>query len=657
MDADDEKKCLYSEVDIETAGLRKLMEETMAHVAPGTFNNAVNYVSPFFALVFNWDALDKATIASENDDEERKEAREDLDKLLKYVRSTSDLESYFKIRELSLANKTMEFKHLWTLFSPGARVYAPSFLNDIQMFECQGTTFMDKDGLKPKLVVYCAAYDWNGTVFQRYSYRFYISKYEGPRAINALACFPIEYYQNDKGEYDDAALRVGLVERGRKFVKLCTAKPEDLQCDYSGLVLTKNPGMTRLTTVDADDDSRSQRSFDDSGLPGTGRSIRIKERIIVDNFSYLHSSRNASMDPSQLPPLGDLTAVESTIWDCSCSACRNGPAQDWHHRSDKANAEKFGSSEERLLFCPPKVLGYVLAKKIWGQFRVKDAIPCVSDEKSTSLFETKLELDDRHKKLLKAFIDNHESARKQTSHSANKVTDIIEGKGRGLVILLHGPPGVGKTLTAETVALACGRPLLPVSIADIGMHPDKAEQNLVDIFADAGRWEAVLLIDEADVFLENRIESTDTSRNALVSVLLRVLEYYEGIIILTTNRITSLDVAVQSRIHLAIQYQDLKPDQKFKIFKNFLNKIGEDNIDNPYEMDVELKKICRRTPINGRQIRNVVSSAQALALAEKRKLGVEQLNTVYETTVDFLESLKDLTSSRRQVNEVGLNSL
>ena len=57
-----------------------------------------------------------------------------------------------------------------------------------------------------------------------------------------------------------------------------------------------------------------------------------------------------------------------------------------------------------------------------------------------------------------------------------------------------GPPGVGKTLTAETVALFCGRPLLPVSVAEIGMEPDKAEENLHDIFADAGRWEAVLLM-------------------------------------------------------------------------------------------------------------------------------------------------------------------
>lgn len=59
---------------------------------------------------------------------------------------------------------------------------------------------------------------------------------------------------------------------------------------------------------------------------------------------------------------------------------------------------------------------------------------------------------------------------------------------------MSGPPGVGKTLTAETVALATGRPLLPISVAEIGMEPDAAERKLVEIFADAGRWEAVLLM-------------------------------------------------------------------------------------------------------------------------------------------------------------------
>jgi len=132
-----------------------------------------------------------------------------------------------------------------------------------------------------------------------------------------------------------------------------------------------------------------------------------------------------------------------------------------------------------------------------------------------------------------------------------------------LVIMLYGQPGVGKTLTAESVAQMTGKPLLSVGVSDIGIQGDKVEMNLEKVFALAGIWEAVLLFDEADVFLEARGEGdNDLRRNAMVSVLLRVLEYYDGILILTTNRMRSLDIAVQSRIHLAIKFTELTPDQK-----------------------------------------------------------------------------------------------
>lgn len=82
-------------------------------------------------------------------------------------------------------------------------------------------------------------------------------------------------------------------------------------------------------------------------------------------------------------------------------------------------------------------------------------------------------------------IENHERA---------SFSDLVEGKGKGLVILLHGPPGVGKTLTAETLALATAKPLLSVSTAEIGIEPHQAERNFTDIFEDASRWRAILLM-------------------------------------------------------------------------------------------------------------------------------------------------------------------
>ena len=111
-------------------------------------------------------------------------------------------------------------------------------------------------------------------------------------------------------------------------------------------------------------------------------------------------------------------------------------------------------------------------------------------------------------------------------------------------------------------------------------------------------------------------------------------------------------MAVQSRIHLAIQYQDLTPDQKAKIFNNFLERIGNTNIKDPEGMKREVKNIGRRSPINGRQIRNIISSAQAYASSERQKLSAEHFQLVYETTVNFLNSLKDLTRERRYHNEV-----
>lgn len=77
--------------------------------------------------------------------------------------------------------------------------------------------------------------------------------------------------------------------------------------------------------------------------------------------------------------------------------------------------------------------------------------------------------------------------------------DFVESKGKGVVILLHGSSGIGKTLTAQSVALVTGKPLLKVSVSDTGVGVTKAEQNLNTIFLLASAWEAVLLFDEVDI--------------------------------------------------------------------------------------------------------------------------------------------------------------
>jgi hypothetical protein len=139
-----------------------------------------------------------------------------------------------------------------------------------------------------------------------------------------------------------------------------------------------------------------------------------------------------------------------------------------------------------------------------------------------------------------------------------------------LIILLHGVPGVGKTSTAETIADATGRPLLSVTCGDIGESASEVEKNLELIFTNSHRWGCVLLLDEAEVFLAKR-NHEDLKRNAMVSVFLRVLEYYSGILFLTTNRVGTIDEAFKSRIHISLYCMLLEnSDTPSSLLINFL---------------------------------------------------------------------------------------
>lgn len=98
-----------------------------------------------------------------------------------------------------------------------------------------------------------------------------------------------------------------------------------------------------------------------------------------------------------------------TAFDCTCLDCRNGPTQGWLLSTEKEDSQAhlaFDSSEERLLLCPPKILGYVLTKKIWGQFRVENVHLIDSSHSSSLLFDTKLELGEDYNVLLKACLSN-----------------------------------------------------------------------------------------------------------------------------------------------------------------------------------------------------------------------------------------------------------
>jgi SpoVK/Ycf46/Vps4 family AAA+-type ATPase len=155
------------------------------------------------------------------------------------------------------------------------------------------------------------------------------------------------------------------------------------------------------------------------------------------------------------------------------------------------------------------------------------------------------------KELIKALVTVH--------LKTIQLNDVIDDKGNGLIMLFHGGPGMGKTLTAESVAEVAQKPLYRVTCGDIGTDPESVEKYLDSVLYIGSIWECVVLLDEADVFLEER-SPADLQRHALVSVFLRVLEYYQGILILMTNRVGTFDEAFKSRVQLALYYPQLSEE-------------------------------------------------------------------------------------------------
>jgi len=130
-----------------------------------------------------------------------------------------------------------------------------------------------------------------------------------------------------------------------------------------------------------------------------------------------------------------------------------------------------------------------------------------------------LVLGEKQKELIHSLVRQH-------AKNGTGFDDIIKGKGQGLIGLLAGTPGCGKTLTAEAVAEVTHKPLYILSAGELGITPTSLERTLLRVLELAQMWDAVLLLDEAEVFLAQR-DISDLQRNALVSIFLRQLEYYQ----------------------------------------------------------------------------------------------------------------------------------
>ena len=189
-----------------------------------------------------------------------------------------------------------------------------------------------------------------------------------------------------------------------------------------------------------------------------------------------------------------------------------------------------------------------------------------------------------------------------TAHSGMLVDDIIEGKSGGTTILCMGAAGLGKTLTAEVYSEVVGKPLYRVHSGQLGTSAESVEAVLFTILRRAARWDAILLMDEADVYIRRR--DNNLEHNAIVSEFLRTLEYFDGLLFLTTNRVDDVDDAILSRCIAVIRYEVPPRKDAIKLWKSlsqqFQVELSDSLIDDlvrdfPHSTGRDIKELLKLT--------------------------------------------------------------
>ncbi|KAK8137257.1 hypothetical protein PG984_005197 [Apiospora sp. TS-2023a] len=568
---------------------------------------------------------------------------------------------------LSAESPKVEFHELWYIFRPGCEVRTRDPCQ-IQVYRVLSVTggrpcpviwkprLTDRDpdpkavaarklkdqGYSPgSFFIECLYIHFDGLRYGPVNATFQIRKFEGKKEITSLPIFPLACDENEQN------IRNRLLKRGQEFATLANSKAAAHR-KYKGLTLGKTQEL-----VDSEIIVDFQLAF--MRLKGSKPRISIDDLLLDDSSEYQSISR----DGPQTMPFKDA----KSCWDHGC--CGNDIVHPDYDVDEKARKsfrdsnrkllESFDSPEQltpdHKILLPPYVFGFVLRTRKWATFDIDLISP---PEYGTGWDQ--LVIDKETKSTVLALVDNHERPRDSPGADFDGVlsaVDLVQGKGKGLIILLHGEPGVGKTSTAECVAAHTKRPLFPITCGDIGHLAEEVEANLEQNFQLAHKWGCVLLLDEADIFLSTRTND-DIQRNAIVSVFLRSLEYYSGILFLTTNRVGKIDTAFKSRIHLSLYYKRLDKESTLQIWENNLKRVKDEFAKEKKEIICEekeimkfasnhYKKLKRSETLrvwNGRQIRNSFQTAIAIATYESRRTTNSLEQGSHDGTGRHAESLR-----------------
>ncbi|KAI2706541.1 hypothetical protein CBS147372_452 [Penicillium roqueforti] len=196
-------------------------------------------------------------------------------------------------------------------------------------------------------------------------------------------------------------------------------------------------------------------------------------------------------------------------------------------------------------------------------------------------------------------------------------------------------PLLSKQLQSGSIFLFI--PYRPVSLLSTTVTPMRLSNDLKP-FSRLPHFEAVLLLDEADAFMEQRTSYHDT-HNRLVAVFLRRIEYYQGLMFLTTSRKIQLNESIISRIHLTIKYEDLTTEFRREIWRTYLSKAN--TVQGPAIVGPNELQFLDNLSLNGREIKNLTSIAHALATVGEEPVSYKYLEMAAELSEEFSKEFSE----------------
>ncbi|KAK3368676.1 P-loop containing nucleoside triphosphate hydrolase protein [Podospora didyma] len=585
-------KWVTAEFTINSPAMRELLSEALDNYQDLDLDlESWTFTPPYRPIVHRWEklkALHKA--ASElTDNSARKQAADELMAFLSPLLAPW-------IEALAKTQETQKVTHemVWQIFAPGELVVAKFY--GIETL-CRVVRYKIK---KTSCYITVEYVDWDGDRCGLASRLINIEYFASTRSVSSLPVYPLAFTSNPD------EMKEKMLKRGREFEKL--RGYHFLSC--SGTMILMN---------------NEERP--------------VNGRVVIDTYAYYQSNNILKPNLQSLSGETEAKPAKEKTEDIPEEEEEEDTASDTSSIIDiqdemvsitqpvnvQRNEDLTPLSDGHCLLATPWVIGMDLKTKEWSRFKIDDLKEIEWNNKA---YEN-LVLPEGEKELAWEFVESKGA-------ETEVYDDFVAEKGRGIIILMFGPPGVGKTFTAEAVAERARVPLYSMSAGVLGTQPYEVEAALTHALDLCRMWKAMLLLDEADVFLGARTDE-GLARNELVSIFLTKLEYYQGILFLTTNRFASIDHAFQSRVDLFLPYRALTSSARRQVWDNFFNHHGRAR----FSVDEEELDKLSELKLNGREIKNLIKSAQLLSIKANGKVTYDRLYSLAEKRVAALKLLAE----------------